>query len=41
MENYKNGEDEFVLSDDNSLILKITFRITKEGQITYDIPTIL
>ncbi len=34
----KNGEYEFVLSDDDSLTIRIMFTIDKDGKLLYDKP---
>ena len=35
MENQQNGEYEFVLSNDDSLTIKISFIIDSKGKISY------
>ena len=32
------GEYEFILSDDNSLPVMVTFKINKDGKVVYDTP---
>ena len=39
MEHSVSGEYEFVLSDDDSLTVRVTFTISKDGKLTYDPPT--
>lgn len=39
MENWENGEYEIILSDDNSVILIIKFKIDGMGKVSYDKPT--
>lgn len=39
MECYKNGEYEFILSDDDSLTLRVMFTINTDGKLVYDKPT--
>ena len=34
-----NGEYEFILSDDNSLTLRVMFTINADGKLIYDKPT--
>ena len=33
------GEYEFILSDDNSLAVRVTFKISKDGKVVYDTPS--
>lgn len=33
-----SGEYEFILSDDNSLTVRVTFKIDKDGKVSYDAP---
>ena len=39
MEHWRNGEYEFILSDDNSLAIRVIFSIDADGKLTYDKPT--
>lgn len=38
MESLKHGKYEFVLSDDDSLAIRIKFTISENGSISYDKP---
>ena len=41
MENWKNGEYEFVLADEDSLTIRIKFTINADGNVSYNEPTFL
>lgn len=39
MGNWENGEYEYILSEDNSITLRIEFKIDENGKVEYDKPT--